>query len=53
MGTSLITTIGSLIAGGTVAAVTIVGVVNSQTGADGASPTDVTQPVSIDYGTNG
>lgn len=53
MGASLITTIGSLVAGGVVAAVTIVGVVNSQTSAGDQSPADVTQPVVIDYGTNG
>ena len=53
MFTSLTATIGSIIAGGVVAAVTIVGVVNAQTGAGDQSPTDVTQPVSIDYGTNG
>ncbi|MEO5652832.1 MAG: hypothetical protein ABIN79_15675 [Marmoricola sp.] len=49
--TSLVATGGSLIAGGVVAVVTIVGLVNAQTSASGQSPTDVSQPVSIDYGT--
>ncbi len=49
--TSIIATIGSLIAGGAIAVVTVVGLVSSQTSASGQSPTDVTQPVNIDYGT--
>ena len=50
MGTTILATIGSLIAGGVVATVTIVGLVSSQTSPSGSSPTDVTQPVNIDYG---
>jgi hypothetical protein len=46
----VLVTIGSVIAGGAVAAVTIVGLVNSQTSASGQSPTNVNQPVTIDYG---
>ena len=53
LGTSILATVGSLIAGGAVAAVTIVGLVNSQTGAPASSPSDVTKSVSIDYGSNG
>ena len=53
MGTTILATVGSLIAGGVVATVTIVGLVSSQTSPSGASPTDVTQPVNIDYGSNG
>jgi hypothetical protein len=48
--TTIIATIGSLLAGGAVAAVTIVGLVGSQTSASDTSPADVTQPVNIDYG---
>lgn len=48
--TTIIATIGSLLAGGAVAAVTIVGLVSSQTSPGDQSPTDVTQPVNIDYG---
>jgi len=51
VGTSLLVTIGSLLAGGVVATVAVVGVVTSAT-SPGASPTDVTQPVNIDYGSN-
>lgn len=48
MGT-VIGTIVSLVVGGAVAAVTVIGVVNSQTDADGASPANVNQPV-VAYG---
>ncbi len=48
--TTIIATIGSLLAGGVIAAVTVVGLVSSQTSPSGQSPTDVTQPVKIDYG---
>ena len=48
MGT-VIGTIASLIVGGAVATVTVVGVVNSQTGAAGASEANVNQPV-VAYG---
>jgi hypothetical protein len=51
VGTSILITIGSVLAGGVVAAVTVVGLVNAQTNPSGASPTNVEQPVSIDYGT--
>lgn len=53
MGTTILATIGSLIAGGVVAAVAVVGLVSSQTSPSGSSPTDVTQPVNIDYGSTG
>ena len=43
-------TVGSLVAGGAVAAVTVVGLVSSQTGTSGESPANVNQPV-VDYGT--
>ena len=43
-------TVGSLVAGGTVAAVTVLGLVSSQTGTSGESPANVNQPV-VDYGT--
>lgn len=52
MGTTILVTIGSLLAGGAVAAVAVVGVVSSQTSAPDQSPTNVTQPVAIDYGSN-
>lgn len=52
MGTTLLATVGSLIAGGLVATVAVIGLVNQQT-SPGANPTDVTKPVTIDYGTNG
>lgn len=53
MGTTILATIGSLIAGGVVATVAVVGLVSSQTSPGDQSPTDVTQPVTIDYGANG
>jgi hypothetical protein len=43
-------TVGSLVAGGAVAAVTVLGLVSSQTGTSGESPANVNQPV-VDYGT--
>lgn len=42
----------ALIAGGTLATVTVVGVVSNQTSPEGKSPTNVNAPV-IPYGTNG
>ncbi len=53
MGTTILVTIGSILAGGAVAAVSVIGLVSSQTSAPGTSPTDISQPVSIDYGSNG
>ena len=47
--TTLLATIGSVIAGGVIATVTVVGLVNQQT-SPGANPTDATKPVTIDYG---
>ena len=42
--------VASMLVGGAVAAVTVVGVIDSQTGTpDGRSPVNVSQPV-IDYG---
>ena len=46
---TLLATVGSVIAGGLVATVTVVGLINQQT-SPGANPTDVTKPVTIDYG---
>ena len=48
MGANVFATIGSIIAGGVVATVTVVGLVSSQTSPSGQSPTDVNQPVTID-----
>ena len=48
--TSVIATVGSLLAGGVIAVVTVVGLVSSQTSPGDQSPTDVTQPVQIDDG---
>jgi hypothetical protein len=47
--TTLLATLGSVIAGGLVATVTVVGLVNQQT-SPGANPTDATKSVTIDYG---
>lgn len=44
--------VASLIVGGAVAAVTLVGLVSSSTGADGASPADVQEPI-VQYGETG
>jgi hypothetical protein len=52
VGATILATIGSVIAGGVVATVAVVGLVNQQT-SPGANPTDVTKPVTIDYGSNG
>ncbi|MFW6774673.1 DUF2613 family protein [Nocardioides sp. CPCC 205120] len=54
MGTGIIGTIVSLVVGGSVAAVTVVGVVNSQTSAPEKSPVDSHAPTSsiIEYGEN-
>ncbi|MDF9715606.1 hypothetical protein INN71_07715 [Nocardioides sp. ChNu-153] len=54
MGTGIIGTIVSLVVGGSVAAVTVVGVVNSQTAAPEDSPVDSQAPTSsiIEYGDN-
>jgi len=51
--TTILATIGSILAGGAVAVVSVVGLVSSQTGAPDNSPGNISQPVSIDYGTNG
>jgi hypothetical protein len=50
VGATVLATIGSLLAGGVVAAVTVVGLVNAQTSPGDQSPANVTQPVKIDYG---
>ncbi len=42
-------TLGSVLVGGTVAAVTVVGLVTSQTSVKGDSPANVNQPV-VEYG---
>ncbi len=52
MVTNILGTVGSLIAGGVVAAAAVVGIVDLRT-SPGANPTDVTKPVTIDYGSNG
>lgn len=54
MGTGIVGTIVSLIVGGTVAAVTVVGVVSNQTAAPSTSPGDSSLPASqiVDYGSN-
>ena len=44
-------TLGSILVGGTVATVTVMGLVSSQTSAQGQSPADVNQPV-VQYGSN-
>jgi len=49
---ALLATVGSVLAGAVVATVSVVGLVNQQT-SPGANPTDVTKPVTIDYGSNG
>jgi hypothetical protein len=48
---TILSTFAAMIVGGTVAAVTVVGVVNSQTAAPDESPTSVNAPV-IEYGSN-
>lgn len=52
MFTSVLTTVGSVLAGGAIAAVGVVGLVNSQTSGPAESPTNVDQPVVVDYGSN-
>jgi hypothetical protein len=52
VGNTVLATVGSLIIGGIVAAVAVVGLVTSRTSPGDESPTDVTQPVNIDYGSN-
>lgn len=41
--------VGSTVVGGVVATVTVVGLVSSQTGAEGESPANVNQPI-VEYG---
>jgi hypothetical protein len=48
---TLLATIGSVVAGGLIATVTVVGLVNQQI-SPGANPTDANKPVTINYGTN-
>ncbi len=50
---TILATLGSILAGGAVAAVTVVGVVNAQTSPNGSSPTSVNDPVAVEYGANG
>ena len=50
MGT-ILSTVAAMIVGGTVATVTVIGVVNSQTSPPSNSPANVNAPV-IDYGSN-
>jgi hypothetical protein len=52
VGSTILATVGSLIAGGVVAVVAVVGLVNQQT-SPGANPIDLTKPVTVDYGSNG
>jgi hypothetical protein len=49
---TLLTTIGSALAGSAIAAVGIIGLVSSQTAAPDTSPTNANQPVVVDYGDN-
>jgi hypothetical protein len=51
---AILSTIAAMVVGGSVAAVTIVGVVGSQTAPPDKSPTSVNAPASdyIDYGSN-
>ena len=51
---AILSTIAAMVVGGTVATVTIVGVVNSQTAAPDKSPVNVNAPASaqIEYGSN-
>jgi hypothetical protein len=44
-------TVASIVIGGAVAAVTVIGLVSSQTGTTGENPANVNQPI-IDYGTS-
>lgn len=54
MGTGIVGTIVALVVGGSLAAVTVVGVVGSQTAAPSESPGDSSLPASqiVDYGSN-
>ena len=52
MGSTILATVGSVLAGAVVATGAVVGVVNVRTSPDG-NPTDVTKSVTIDYGTTG
>lgn len=54
MGTGIVGTIVSLVVGGSVAAITVVGVVSNQTSAPSQSPGDSSLPASeiVDYGSN-
>ncbi len=47
---TIVGTIVSFFVGGAVATITIIGLVDSQTGPTGTSPASVSQPV-VDYGT--
>ncbi|GHJ60494.1 hypothetical protein NOK12_30120 [Nocardioides sp. OK12] len=49
---AVVTTVATTVVGGTIAAVTVVGLVNANTGTQGESPANVNQPV-VQYGTNG
>ena len=52
MRNTVLATVGSVLAGAVVAAVVVVGVVIQRTSPDG-NPTDVSKPVTIDYGSTG
>ncbi|MDO3395016.1 hypothetical protein [Nocardioides cremeus] len=49
---TIFATVTTTVVGGVVAAVTVVGLVNANTGTEGPSPANVNQPV-VQYGTNG
>ncbi len=49
---AIVATVTTTVVGGVVAAVTVVGLVNANTGTQGPSPANVNQPV-VEYGTNG
>lgn len=49
---AIVATVTTTAVGGVVAAVTVVSLVNSNTGTEGPSPANVNQPV-VQYGTNG
>jgi hypothetical protein len=50
VGTSILAIIGSMLVGGVVATVTVVGLVHAQTSPSGNSPTNVKNPVAVQYG---
>lgn len=52
MTTTLLTTIGTALAGAAIAAAGVIGFVSSQTGAPDQSPTNANQPLLVDYGSN-